>query len=138
MFDRCLYFNVNHLSRVVERIWDDAFAQIGLAPAHAYLLRLVLAKPGLIQAEIGAELHLQKSTISRFIDKMVKQGYLLRKTEIINDIKYKKIFTTEKAKQIEPELERIGDSLYENIRAAIGSDNAIKLVDEIKNSVLKL
>jgi DNA-binding MarR family transcriptional regulator len=122
----------------VGRIWDDAYAQLGLAPAHAYLLRLVLAEPGLIQAEIGAELHLQKSTITRFIDKMVKQGYLLRKTETINDIKYKKIFATEKAKKIENELKKIGDGLYENILNVIGSDKAMKLVKEIKNSAIKL
>ncbi|MCF6193385.1 MAG: MarR family transcriptional regulator, partial [Kangiellaceae bacterium] len=75
MFDRCLYFNTNHLARTVGKIWQEAFEEVGLAPAHAYLLRLVLEQPGIAQSKISAELHLEKSTITRFIDKMVDQGY---------------------------------------------------------------
>ena len=73
MVERCLYFNINTLTRVVNRIWDDAFAELGLSPSHAYLLRLVLSQPGLTPKQINLELKLEKSTVTRFIDVLGKR-----------------------------------------------------------------
>jgi hypothetical protein len=39
MFDRCLYFNVNALARVVNKKWAEGFEQFDLSPAHGYMLR---------------------------------------------------------------------------------------------------
>lgn len=58
MFERCLYFNTQNLARTVNRIWTEEFKQYELSPAHAYLLRLVLTEPGLLQREIAANLGL--------------------------------------------------------------------------------
>ena len=60
MFERCLYFNLNALTRRVNKIWGQAFQALGLSPSHAYLLRVVLATPGMTQQEIAAELGLEK------------------------------------------------------------------------------
>ena len=75
MVERCLYFNINTLTRVVNRIWDDAFAELGLSPSHAYLLRLVLSQPGLTPKQISLELKLEKSTVTRFIDVLGKKRF---------------------------------------------------------------
>ncbi len=53
MFEQCLYFNLNALTRRINRMWNDAFASMELSPAHAYLLRLVLDEPGLSPKQIG-------------------------------------------------------------------------------------
>ncbi len=129
MFDRCLYFNTNHLSRVVSKIWKEAYAELDLAPAHAYLLRLVLEKPGLAQKEIAAELHLEKSTITRFIDKMVEEGYLQRKVSNDENQKEQSIFPTRKADNIKKALNDIGDSLYARMQQKIQQDDLSALVN---------
>ena len=138
MFDRCLYFNTNHLSRIVGKIWVDAFAPLGLAPAHAYLLRLVLKKPGLLQKEIGEQLHLEKSTITRFVDKMVKQGYLIRQSSVVENVKYQHIFATTKAKNIAEKLEETGDELYKKMQQAINIEDLTALVNTMRNLTAKL
>jgi len=66
MFERCLYFNLNALTRRINRIWDDAFANMELSPAHAYLLRLVLDKPGLSPTQICDALKLNRGVKSAF------------------------------------------------------------------------
>ena len=53
MFDHCLYFNTTALARVVEREWARAFKPLGVTPPQGFLLRLVLARPGLSQYEIA-------------------------------------------------------------------------------------
>ncbi len=133
MFERCLYFNTNHLSRVVDKIWKDAFAPLGLSPAHAYLLRLVLSQPGLQQKDIGNELQLEKSTITRFIDKMVESGYLVRQSTSVDDVKYKRIFATNKATAIESELQNIGDRLFQSMTKCIGENEMKKFVKSARD-----
>lgn len=138
MFDRCLYFNTNHLSRIVEKIWKDAFSELDLAPSHAYLLRLVLARPGLIQREIAEELHLDKSTITRFVDKMVEEGYLRRSADNQGNQKEQCINPTAKAKKIEKRLNEIGDELYASITKALSKESLVNLVGLEKLAAEKL
>ncbi len=135
MFDRCLYFNTNHLTRTIGKIWQDAFAEVGLAPAHAYLLRLVLEQPGIAQRDICVELHLEKSTITRFVDKMVDQGYLERRS--IN-AREQNVFPTKKAKKIRPRLEEIGDALYQQMGELVGVKALKSFVGNIKETTAKL
>ncbi len=138
MFDRCLYFNANHLSRVVNKMMNDAYAPLGLSAAHSYLLRLVLKQPGLLQKEIGSILHLEKSTVTRFIDKMVEEGYLQRKPSVIDEVKYRHIFATGKAKHIESELESIGSSVYHQMTKTIKIDKFSEFVTDMIKITHKL
>ncbi len=134
MFDRCLYFNTNHLSRVVSKLWKEAYAEVNLSPSHAYLLRLLLKQPGLVQKEIGQQLHLEKSTITRFVDKMVDEGYLVRSTAASRNLKEQQIFATAKAKKMAIRLEQIGDELYHKMQSAIDAKTLSSLVSSIKNT----
>lgn len=138
MYDRCLYFNTNHLSRVVGKIWKEAFDELGLAPSHAYLLRLVLEKPGLLQREIADELHLEKSTITRFVDKMFAEGYLVRKASVSGSKNEQCIFPTAKARKIKGRLNSIGDELYQHMQQTLKKDDLLQLVDSIRITTQKL
>lgn len=131
MFDCCLYFNTNHLSRVVNKLWAEAYAPLGLAPAHAYLLRLVLETEGLTQTQITDALHLEKSTVSRFIDKMVKEGYLTRQISAKKQSSAE-IYPTDKARAIKDELNEIGNRLYKQMQSEVNKDDLIQLVSMIK------
>ena len=131
MFDRCVYFNTNRLSRLVNKIWQESFDSLGLAPAHGYLIRLVLAEPGLSQKEIGKVLYLEKSTIARSIEKMEAQGYLCRRP---SDHAGQGVYPTQKAISISQELEQLGDQLYEKMLASFGKDDVTKLVGLLRRA----
>ena len=100
MFERCLYFNINALTRAVNRAWDEAFAEFDLSPAHAYLLRLVLSSPGLTPKQISQELKLEKSTITRFLDVLESKGFIQRKKNITGDAREQAIYPTKKSEKI--------------------------------------
>lgn len=68
MFDHCLYFNTTALARLLEREWTQAFKPFGLTPAQAFMLRVVLDKPGLLQSELAATLAISRSTATRTLD----------------------------------------------------------------------
>lgn len=131
MFERCLYFNVNALARTVNRMWEEAFKELGLSPAHAYLLRLVLAEPGVSHKTLSAELRLEKSTITRFIDTLEEKGYLKRSKLGAIDHREQRVFPTEKARRIKTTLEKTGDTLYQRMCSTFGES-------ELKSLVLRL
>jgi DNA-binding MarR family transcriptional regulator len=133
MFDRCLYFNVNALTRLINKKWATAFAEFDLSPAHAYLLRMVLAKPGITQKELANELKLEKSTITRFIDSLQKKQLLLRKTNPI-DNREQNIHPSKKAKKLQTALESMGDNLYQELLSTIGKEQLTSLVSLLQDS----
>jgi len=121
MFERCLYFNTHNLARTVNRLWTEEFSQYGLSPAHAYLLRLVLAEPGLLQRDIAQQLGLSKSTVTRFIDSLAERGYVSRKYSNA-DGRESVIYPERKALAIHKQLEASGNTLYKRMVSALGED----------------
>lgn len=138
MFDRCLYFNVNALARVVNNKWAEAFKQFDLSPAHGYMLRVVLSQPGISQKQLADELRLEKSTITRFIDALQKKGFVVRKRGNTADARELSIHGTKKAKEIHAKLEELGDTLYQTMVSQVGSENLELLVGELREATRKI
>ena len=130
MFDRCLYFNLNTLTRTVNKIWDQAFESFELSPAHAYLLRLVLANPGLSQRAIALELGLEKSTIARFTEALQAKGMLKRKKKGREQL----IYPSDAALEIADRLAAKGQALFETMTGSIGQQTVSSLVGELKKT----
>jgi DNA-binding MarR family transcriptional regulator len=80
MFDHCIYFNTTALARMLEREWAKAFAPLGLTPPQAFMLRVILEKPGLLQREIADELTITRPTATRALDGLQEKGLIRRET----------------------------------------------------------
>ena len=78
MFDRCIYFNTTALARQLERIWTATFAPFDLTPPQAFMLRVVLARPGRLQSELAEELKIARATATRGIDGLEAKGLVQR------------------------------------------------------------
>jgi len=138
MFERCLYYNLNALTRRINRIWDDAFANMALSPAHAYLLRLVLDEPGLSPKQIGDVLKLKKSTVTRFIDGLEFKGFVVRRKGGEHDSRLIAIHPTRHARAIHDELEQQEEKLYQSLCVRLGEQHVNELVQLLKQTLGKL
>ena len=78
MFEHCLYFNTTALARRLEREWTQAFAVFALSPPQAFMLRVILAKPGLLQRELADELSIARPTATRALDFLQAKGLVER------------------------------------------------------------
>ena len=134
MFERCLYFNINALTRAVNRIWNEAFSEFDLSPSHAYLLRLALASPGLTPKQISQELKLEKSTVTRFLDVLEKKELILRQQSISGDAREQGIYPTKNSEMIASRLEEKGNQLYQTMIDDIGKTKLTTLVKELRNT----
>jgi len=131
MFEECIYFNSNALARTVTRIWTEAYKEYDLSPPHAFLLRVVLAKPGLLPRELAKELKLSRSTITRFLDSLEKKELLIRQS-VETDKREFKVFPTKKSKKIHNQLDKTGKNLSSKIGAIVGTEELSKTLKKLR------
>lgn len=131
MFDRCIYFNINALARVINKRWEAAFKRLGLSPSHAYLLRCVLARPGSAQKQLAQDLAIAPSTVTRAVDHLVRGGWLERR--LGDDGREALIYPTRKARKVGAALEKTGEQLYRETRGTLGAPRFDALVASLRN-----
>jgi len=131
MFEECLYFNSHALARTVSRIWTGAYKPFDLSPSHAFLLRVVLAKPGLMPRELAKELSLSRSTVTRFLDSLEKRKLLVRKMTT-QDGREVQVYPTKAAIEIHEKLDQTGKKLTKLMGKIIGQDDLSKTVSNLR------
>jgi DNA-binding MarR family transcriptional regulator len=112
----CLFFTANALARSVSRLADKAFRGTGLSPSLAFAVMLVNDQPGITVTELADHLHLAPSTLTRFTDKLVYQDLVERKQEG----KLTRVFPTDRARDIQPEMEKAWTRLHQDYCAVLG------------------
>jgi len=125
----CLFFTASKLSRIITKMAEEEFSITGLSPAYAFLIMLVNDKPDITQKELCGHLHLTQSTVTRFIDKLESKGLVTRRT----DGKNSHINTTKKGKQLQGNIEKSWERLYERYSAILGKEEGdllTQLTDE--------
>lgn len=131
MFEECLYFNSNALARTVSRIWTEAYKPFDLSPPHAFLLRVVLAKPGLMPRELAKELHLSRSTVTRFLDSLEKRDFVVRKMAT-QDGREVQVYPTKTALEIHERLDQTGRDLSKLMGEIIGQDDLSQTITNLR------
>jgi DNA-binding MarR family transcriptional regulator len=131
MFDHCLYFNTTSLARVVEREWTKAFKPFGVTPSQGFLLRIVLAKPGLSQFEIADELTISRPTATRLIDGLQALG-LIERRAAEHDARHWSVFPTRKAQGMEDAINAASGAVTRRIQHQIGKENFDRTVGRVR------
>jgi DNA-binding MarR family transcriptional regulator len=127
MFNHCIYFNLNTLSRQIGKIWQAEFEKIGLSTSHAYLLYAIVHDPTLTQANLGEIFELNASTVTRFVEDLTRKN-LLKKT---GKGKGSKIEATLLGKKECRKIEKIMDALFNQMQKKLGKSKFSSFVDGI-------
>jgi DNA-binding MarR family transcriptional regulator len=72
----CLSVRVRRLSRVITRIYDAAFAPLGVNTAQMNLLAAIALTGGVRAADLTRVLEVEKSTLSRDLKRMEQLGWV--------------------------------------------------------------
>lgn len=119
MFDHCLYFNTTALARVLEREWSQAFKPFGLTPSQAFMLRVVLKKPGLLQSELAKELAISRSTATRTLDGL-QHMKLLERQATANDGRESAIQPTFLGIAMQEQLDAASGAVTKRLKKELG------------------
>ncbi|MFC5404558.1 MarR family winged helix-turn-helix transcriptional regulator [Cohnella soli] len=114
----CLYFTANRLGRIVSRMAEDEFASSGMSPTSAFLLMAVFEKDGISQKELGHILHLQPSTVTRLIEKLVAKNLIYNRVEGRLSL----IYATDKGKATEEVINECWNNLRRRYVAILGEE----------------
>ena len=72
----CLASRTRRLSRILTGVYEDALRDYGLTVPQFSLLTVISTNEPVTSAEIGRQLDLEKSTLSRTIGKMIANGWV--------------------------------------------------------------
>ncbi len=131
---QCLFYSANALARNLTRLAEDAFAQTGLAPSHAFLLMAVNKTPGIQPNELSKILMLTPSTITRLIEKLERKNLVERKTSG----RETKVYSTPKGKAMDENLRTSWSTLYKNYTLILGSKESKKIADSVYQAAIEL
>jgi DNA-binding MarR family transcriptional regulator len=131
MFDHCLYFNTTALARRLEREWTEAFAMFELSPPQAFMLRVILAKPGLLQRELADELSIARPTATRALDFLQTKGLVERRGRD-GDGREVCIQPTKVAIAIQSALNRASGTVTSKLKSLLGDAEFGETVSKIR------
>lgn len=121
MFDHCLYFNTTALARLLERLWTDAFKPFGLTPPQAFMLRVLLDKPGLLHHQLASELSISRPTASRTLDGLQKLELVERRPTGADGREFS-IFPTAAARDMKDGLNAASGAVTRRLKKELGQD----------------
>lgn len=119
-FCNCLYFTTNALARKVEKLAQETWKKLDMAPSHAYLLLLVLEEPGMHAGQIAEQLQLSPSTITRLIEKLEEKKMVIR----ANEGKLTNVYPTQKAKDLKPQMKARVTHFSEQYAKILGNEES--------------
>lgn len=131
VFDHCLYFNTTALARLLEREWTAAFAGFGLTPPQAFMLRLVLDRPGLSQRELADAMTIARPTATRVLDGLEARR-LVRRRAGEADAREQRIHPTVEAEAIRDGLNAASGNVTRRLKQLLGPHVFEQTVSKIR------
>ena len=124
---RCIYFTISKMFRMVNKIAEESFEELGIYPTHAFLMIILKEeKKGLTVNEISEALAIAPSTVTRFVDKLVSRGYVKREKSGKNS--FTKI--TEEGLEVIPKLNKAWKKIGDQIEELVGNDEYLRKTSE--------
>ena len=73
----CLATRIRQLSRIITRVYDDAMRPLGITASQYTLLAQLAARDSITAVEIGHQLDIEKSTLSRNLKRLLALGHII-------------------------------------------------------------
>lgn len=125
--DCCLYFTSNTMSRLINKMTEDAFMQTGLAPSYAFLMMVVIEKKSIGIGQLANTLNLAPSTVTRFVDKLISKNLIQREQSGRNMT----IIATSEGKALLPHIKDSWQRLFDRYCEVLGKEFAVELTSNM-------
>lgn len=128
LFHECINTRLNRVTRIVNEIYRKHLEGIGVSESQMSILLHLYDHNPLMQSELGKNLHLQRSTVTRNLERMVKGGYIAKKgTELRPEI-----HLTAKGKRLVKKIQPAWEAAMEEIGKLLASSGmtAVDILDK--------
>lgn len=131
----CMATRVRQLSRIVTRVYDDALRPLGITGSQYTLLAQLASRDGITAVEIGGDLDIEKSTLSRNLKRLLALGHLIMDPPAGR--RGRGLHLTPKGQAVLKDAYPIWQSAQMKANTALGADSRAKL-DELLHLAAKL
>ncbi|TDL72423.1 MarR family transcriptional regulator [Rhodococcus qingshengii] len=130
---------IGMIARALDSISNIEFKEYDLTKGQYLYLVRICENPGIIQEKLAEMIKVDRTTASRAIKKLEMNGFIEKKDDKHNK-KIKKLFPTEKGKNVYPFIKREND--YSNIVALKGfsekeAETIFNLLQRVRRNVEK-
>jgi len=126
---------IGMIARALDSISNIEFKEYDLTKGQYLYLVRICENPGIIQEKLAEMIKVDRTTASRAIKKLQMNGFIEKKGDRHNQ-KIKKLFPTEKGKNVYPYIRREND--YSNTVALAGfSEKEVEIIYNLLQRVRK-
>lgn len=118
---------LNKVERTMKNIHDKRFQEYGITLSQGSLLHQLWHKDGLTQTEMQENLKLRGASVSGLVDALLKKGLVVRKQDE-EDARYKRLYLTEKGREIEDKTIGLMMELDEEITEGFSEEEKAMLI----------
>ncbi len=130
----CSFYSASKLGRIFSNKTEEIFASLGLGGNYALLLTALYDFKSVTPLVIADAISLSPSTITRFVDKLILKGYVIKEISGKNSF----ISLTKKGEEIYPDLLEGWKRLKEYYIEFLGEDLYNKYIEINKEVLSKL
>lgn len=108
-----------------------AFKPFGLTPSQAFMLRVILDKPGSYQNALAKEMNITKPTASRGLDGLEKLG-LIERLPSAEDAREIEVHPTKKAKTMRDGINTASGEVTKKFKKLLGANEFLDVVGKLR------
>jgi len=132
--DNCIGLQLKLTKNIMEIEHNKYLKDFGISSEQGLLLKIAYEMPGITQTHIAELLHKNKTTITRMIDTLVKNGKVKRENSE-EDRRIYKIYVTDEVAQKVEEISPLFEKRNEDLREIIDEKEyeiTLKVLEQIK------
>lgn len=123
MSQECIARRLRQVNRTITRLYDEALRPHGLTVNQLNILAVIISEKQIRPGQLGQTLGMEKSTVSRTIDRMEKKGWL--KISKGEDSRTQLLSVTPKGRQLLLSVTPIWDNLQHGVLTGTGTEGNI-------------
>lgn len=127
---------INRIARLSSLYREKEFKKLGLGEMHHAYILTICTEPGISQEELACKICINKSNVARQMVQLEEKGFVTRKNDE-KDARRLRLFPTEKALNLEPEIRSILASWNQHLLSALPAEQQEILLTELQAIVDK-
>lgn len=126
MSQECVARRLRQVNRTITRLYDEALRPYGLTVNQLNILAVVISEKQIRPGQLGQALGMEKSTVSRTVDRMEKKGWL--KVTSGSDSRTQNLTATAQGQQLLLTVTPIWDELQSGVLIPSGDQNILQML----------
>ncbi|MBE9063244.1 MarR family winged helix-turn-helix transcriptional regulator [cf. Phormidesmis sp. LEGE 11477] len=126
MSQECVARRLRQVNRTITRLYDEALRPYGLTVNQLNILAVILSERQIQPGQLGQALGMEKSTVSRTIDRMARKNWL--QVSAGKDSRTQLLRVTAKGRQLLLSVTPIWDTLQQSVLSSDDGQNILQML----------